>query len=116
MEETIVHIVSIIKLSIEVISVAFVVIGTVLAVFCYMRAMLGKMEKDFVYIRLIFARYLVLALEFQLAADILSTAISPSWEAIGKLAAITVIRTVLNYFLTKEMEKEREEVKALYEG
>jgi uncharacterized membrane protein len=55
----------------------------------------------------------VLALEFQLAADILSTAVAPTWEAIGKLAAIAVIRTVLNYFLTKEMEKEKTEVMEL---
>jgi uncharacterized membrane protein len=57
-------------------------------------------------VRLVFARYLVLALEFQLAADILSTAISPDWDQLGKLAAIAVIRTVLNYFLTHEMKEE----------
>ena len=54
-----------------------------------------------------FAHYLALALEFQLAADILSTAVAPSWDRIGKLAAIAVIRTVLNYFLTREMAQER---------
>jgi uncharacterized membrane protein len=46
-------------------------------------------------------------LEFQVGADILSTAIAPSWEQIGKLAAIASIRTLLNYFLTKELENER---------
>lgn len=50
------------------------------------------------------SRYL--ALEFQLGSDILSTAVAPSWDQIGKLAAIAVIRTVLNYFLTKEMGEE----------
>ena len=57
-------------------------------------------------IRLTLARYLSLALEFQLAADILSTAISPSWDEIGKLAAIAVIRTGLNYFLAMEIKGE----------
>jgi hypothetical protein len=49
------------------------------------------------------ARFLAIALEFQLGADILSTAVAPSWDAIGKLAAIAVIRTALNYFLSREM-------------
>ena len=52
-------------------------------------------------------RYLALALEFQLGADILSTAIAPSWEQIGKLGAIAVIRTALNYFLMREMSEDR---------
>jgi uncharacterized membrane protein len=52
---------------------------------------------------------LALALEFQLGADILSTAIAPSWEQIGKLGAIAVIRTALNFFLSKEMAQERKQ-------
>jgi uncharacterized membrane protein len=62
--------------------------------------------------------WLALALEFQLAADILSTTISPSLEALGKLAIIAVIRTFLNYFLTKELETEAEDLKGiqLHEG
>src|SRR5262245_36817745 len=45
------------------------------------------------------ARWLLLGLEFMLASDIVRTAISPSWDDIGMLAAIAVIRTFLNYFL-----------------
>jgi len=56
--------------------------------------------------RITFARYLTFALELQLAADILSTSVSPSWDQIGKLAAIAVIRTALNFFLTQEMKAE----------
>ena len=50
-----------------------------------------------------FARWLVLALEFELAADIVRTAISPSWDDIGQLAAIAGIRTMLSYFLARDM-------------
>jgi uncharacterized membrane protein len=57
-------------------------------------------------IRLTLARFLALALEFQLGADILSTAIALSWDQIGKLGAIAVIRTGLDYFLTREMKEE----------
>ncbi len=51
-----------------------------------------------------FARYLLVALELQLAADIIGTAVAPSWEQLGKLAAIAVIRTFLNYFLVEESQ------------
>ena len=52
-----------------------------------------------------FARWLVLALEFELAADIIRTAISPSWNDIGQLGAIAVIRTFLNYFLERDIRE-----------
>ena len=48
--------------------------------------------------------WLILALEFELAADVLHTAISPTWDDVGMLAAIAAIRTVLNYFLEKDIE------------
>lgn len=51
-----------------------------------------------------FAGWIVLALEFALAADIVDTAIAPTWEDIGRLAAIAAIRTGLNYFLEKDLE------------
>lgn len=55
-------------------------------------------------IRLQMGRWLSLALEFELAADILRTAIAPSWDEIGKLAAIVALRTLLNYFLEREIQ------------
>jgi uncharacterized membrane protein len=66
---------------------------------------------EFSQIRLTFGLWLALALEFQLAADILSTTVSPSLEALARLAIIAVIRTFLNYFLTKELEAESEQLK-----
>lgn len=67
---------------------------------------LSRQGGSFNPIRLAFARYLTLALELQLAAGILSTSVAPTWDRIGKLAAIAVIRTGLNYFLSKETEHE----------
>jgi uncharacterized membrane protein len=52
-----------------------------------------------------FGMWLILGLEFMLAADIVRTAISPNWEQIGQLAAIAIIRTFLNFFLEKDIEK-----------
>lgn len=57
-------------------------------------------------VRLRLARWLAVALEFELAADILRTAIAPTWDEIGKLAAIATLRTLLNYFLQKEIEQQ----------
>lgn len=54
-------------------------------------------------LRVKFGSSLTLALEILLAADILITAVAPSWDDIGKLAAIAAIRTALNYFLEKEL-------------
>jgi uncharacterized membrane protein len=54
-------------------------------------------------IRLKLGRWLALALEFQLAADILKTAVAPTWDDVGKVAAIIVLRTMLNYFLAREI-------------
>ena len=94
------------KLGIESIGALLVVIGVLVAVTQLVRQVAARQTAEFTTIRLILARYLALALEFQLGADILSTAIAPSWQQIGKLGAIAVIRTGLNYFLSKEMENE----------
>jgi uncharacterized membrane protein len=61
-------------------------------------------------VRLLLGRFLALGLEFQLASDILGTAVSPSFTEIGKLGAIAAIRTALNYFLAKELDRERQVV------
>jgi uncharacterized membrane protein len=50
-----------------------------------------------------FAANIILALEFALAADIAETAFAPTWQAIGKLAAIAAIRTALNFFLERDL-------------
>jgi uncharacterized membrane protein len=52
-----------------------------------------------------FAMWLVLALEFTLAADIVRTAIHPSWNSIGQLAAIAIIRTFLNISLSRDLRE-----------
>ncbi|MCX5701173.1 MAG: DUF1622 domain-containing protein [Candidatus Omnitrophica bacterium] len=49
--------------------------------------------------------YLVLGLEFFIAGDIIKTVITPTWDSVGILGAIVVIRTVLSYFLTKDLKK-----------
>jgi uncharacterized membrane protein len=70
-----------------------------------------------VWLRL--AGWILLALEFALAADIVRTSISPTWEDLGKLAGIAAIRTVLSVFLERDLdafEKERAEQKRIAEA
>jgi len=63
------------------------------------------------YFRMAFGGWLVVALEFQLAADIVGTIVSPTTAQLVELGAIAVIRTFLNYFLGKELKEEREVTK-----
>ena len=61
-----------------------------------------------------FATWLLLGLEFELAADVIRTAIAPSWTDIGQLASIAAIRTFLSYFLDKDIEKVSDTRKSPY--
>lgn len=54
-------------------------------------------------VRMTLGRWLAVALEFELAADILNTAVTPTWNDIEKLAAIAALRTALNYFLDRDI-------------
>lgn len=96
-----------IRLIVEATGALIVSLGFVVSLATLIRVQVKERTAEFTRVRLILARYLALALEFQLAADILSTSISPTWERIGRLAAIAIIRTGLNYFLSKEMKEER---------
>jgi len=93
------------RLFVEALGAIVIAAGVVLVVIMLLRHVIDR-GGSFIPIRLKFARYLTLALELQLAADILSTSVAPTWDRIGKLAAIAVIRTALNYFLSKELQAE----------
>ena len=110
MEELLVTTVDYLRMMVEAIGAAIIGIGALSTAFRYALSLLGLRKYSNSDIRLHLGRYLALGLEFQLGADILSTAVSPTFEEVQLLAAIVVIRTVLNYFLSKELEREREQV------
>ncbi len=91
-----------------------IAVGVLSALFSYTVSRIGGRDRVAAGIgrtegiRLQLGRILGLSLEFLLAADILSTAVAPTWDAIGKLAAIATIRTLLNYFLARELRQEEE--------
>lgn len=112
MEEFLVTAVGYLKLAVEAVGAAIIGFGALATVVIYLLSLFGIRKRSYTEIRLFLGRYLVLGLEFQLGSDILSTAVAPTFAEIKILAAIVVIRTVLNYFLSKEIEREREEVEA----
>ena len=69
-----------------------------------------RRSESFVPVRLGLGRFLALGLEFQLASDILRTAIAPTLRETAELAAIAAIRTALNFFLGREIKEERAEL------
>jgi uncharacterized membrane protein len=98
-----------IRLVLESAGILIIAVGGVAALSMLISAALSPRKASFTAARLKLARYLALALEFQLAADILETAVAPTWQEIGELAAIAAIRTALNYFLSREIREEREQ-------
>ena len=106
-ESGVVAVVQWIRLCVESVGAIVVACGIVVSVYRVFRVLARNGPKDFNEVRIAFASYLALALEFQLGADILSTAIAPSWDQIGKLGAVAIIRTALNYFLMRELRDER---------
>jgi len=117
-EEFLRNLIYALRLCLEGVGALSIAVGFAYAFAELVCAHVRRQTASFTRIRLTFSRYLSLALEFQLASDILSTAVAPSWQEIGKLAATAVIRTALNYSLTREMreyteKQEREETRPL---
>ncbi len=94
---------------IDALALVVIVVGTVEAFFGGLRTMLGSPtghERRDIWLR--YARWLVAGLTFQLAADIIETSITTEWQAVGRIAAIALIRTFLNFFLDRDLEDVRQ--------
>ena len=106
LEGGLVEVVGVLKFSFEAISVLCILLGLIAC----LRLVLAQPQRlytpPFIDIRLTLGSWLALGLEFQLGADILGTTFAPSFDAVFRLAAIALIRTFLNYFLSKEIEAE----------
>lgn len=95
--------------AIDLMALAIIVIGTIEAFFMGLRTMLfgaSGHEQRSAWLR--YGRWLAAGLTFQLAADIIETAIAPTWQDIGRLAAIAAIRTFLDFFLERDLAEVRE--------
>jgi len=98
-----------VALTVEALAIVVIATGTVEAVGNIIRIMRAPhvtgMDRRTVWLD--FAGWLVAALTFQLAADIINTSFSPNWTEVGRLGAIAAIRTFLSYFLDREVENTR---------
>jgi uncharacterized membrane protein len=102
---------------IDAMALLVVVVGTVIAFVAAIRLLFSPPsgnERRAVWLS--YSRWLVAGLTFQLAADIIESSITTSWDAVGRLAAVAAIRTFLNYFLERDVEdlrnRERERSEA----
>lgn len=111
MEELLVDAVNLLVPIVEACGAVVIVIGALWAFALFIRAGIRRGgAHSFVAVRLTLGRFLALGLEFQLASDVLRTAVAPTFRELGQLAAVAAIRTALNYFLAKEIAEERRQV------
>lgn len=113
MEEFLKHLAGYTALSVEAIAVVIIAYGavesllTTLSHILHGRSISGWRKQLFVR----FGVWLLLGLQFALAADIVRSVIAPTWQDIGQLAAIAAIRTFLNYFLERDIDEAGEVAK-----
>jgi uncharacterized membrane protein len=88
--------------AVEIFAAVIIGIALIKTLFTYIRIFQQSAEHKEA-LRVQFGSSVAVALELLLGADVLATAVAPSWDDIGKLAAIAVFRTALNYFLEKEL-------------
>ena len=92
--------------AIAFLAIAFGTIQAVIRIVAVLIRSGSNQEKREIWLE--YARWLVAGLTFQLAADIIETSISTSWEAIGRLGAVAIIRTFLDFFLGRDVNEWRE--------
>ena len=105
MEEIAKHITINVSHAVEILAAVIIgiaVIKTLWNYFSLLKSNAYKISKE--EIRVQFGSSVAVSLELLLGADVLATAVAPSWNDIGKLAAIAILRTALNYFLEKELK------------
>jgi uncharacterized membrane protein len=108
-QQGLVDVVNVLVRIVEAAGAAIVFAGAVVAFARFLRvAYRREGMAPFAPVRLDLARFLALGLEFQLAADILRTAVAPGFTELAQLAAIAAIRTALNFFLGREIKEQRE--------
>lgn len=99
---------------INLVGVTVVLWGFVVAALAFIRLKLHHHTtlyflKEANKIRAILGTYILFGLEFMIAADIIHTFIRPTQEDLIVLATIVAIRTVISYFLSREVEQAQQD-------
>ncbi len=104
-ETNVIHdIIEYLVIGVETCGALVVILGVARSVVDYLRVFFWNPRFGLREIRSQLGQCMVMALEFQVAADILRTALSPTWNDIMLLAALIALRTLLNYLLERELE------------
>jgi uncharacterized membrane protein len=106
MEQWVQQIAHHVALAVESVAILVIALGSIEALGRIGAALLTRQkigEGRVIWMR--YAQWLVAALTFQLAADVVSTAVAPDWSEVGRVAAIAAIRTFLAYFLDRDIEQ-----------
>ena len=94
-----------VALLLEIAGVAAILIATMLATFTYVRALRRREQRAFEHYRANLGRGILLGIEFLVGADIIATVTAPlTWESVGLLGGIVLIRTFLSFSLETEIE------------
>jgi uncharacterized membrane protein len=112
MEELLSVVANHVALAVETVAVVIVALGALQAIFAILSALV-RGPRPPGWGRAVwadFGAWLLGGLQFALAADIVRSTISPTWEQIGELAAIAAVRTFLSYFLERDLAELRRQV------
>ena len=120
MDETVRTLTTTVHLLVGVVEACGVIVIVIGALWTFARFLwIGLRERDAAAcsrVRVSLGRFLALGLEFQLASDILRTAVTPTFRDLAQLAVIATIRTALNYFLAKEIATEQRQMAGQDDG
>ena len=117
------EILEVITVLIEVVAIIVLLLGVASAVIGFIKLLFTKkdaqLKHPILLVKIELGRYILLSLEFLIAADIIDSVLDPNWQGILMLAAIVAIRTLISFFLNHEIsetdekiiEKEEEEAK-----
>ena len=114
MQELIKQLAEYVAVSIEALGILIIVVGSLEALLAVVRALIdtswSNLARREAWLK--YMHWLAAGLTFQLAGDIVHSAVAPTWDDVGRLAAIAVIRTFLTYFLERDMESLRKRLEA----
>jgi len=105
------QIVGILTLILDGIGIVIIFAGVIIAIIRILKIESGKVKKKFLQyenVKRIFVQKMIFGLDFFIAGDILRTVLTPEWQELIRLGIIVIIRTVLSYFLGREIHLHRD--------
>ena len=104
------------ELTADFVGIAILLIGFAKGVYMFIRLemdrLLGKKDYEEIFsLRNILGTYIIISLDFLIVSDIIHSVISPETKELMNLGIIVVLRTSIGFFLGKELNELRKELK-----